>query len=243
MKGVPISRWPILHWPISLWTGALRSGGITALAAFSIFSLGAWAFLELASAVVAGNTLGADRAILLALRDPADPARPLGPTWLQEMMRDFTAMGGVAVLGLIATMLVLYFAMARRYRSVLFVLGTIGGALVLSSLLKLGFDRPRPDLVPYGSHVYTASFPSGHSLLSATTYLTCGVLFARLHSRWRMRAFAMVMAVLLTFWVGVSRIYLGVHWPSDVLAGWSVGAAWTALCVYVALHWRGRRDA
>ncbi len=213
----------------------LRLNEVGPLVAFGIFSLCAWVFFGLAGEVAEGDTMRADRALLLALRNQADITQPLGPAWVQEMMRDFTALGGVAVLTLIAAMLILYFAMAGRYRSALFVLCTIGGALVLSSLLKMGFDRARPDLVPHGSHIYTSSFPSGHSLLSAVTYLTCGVLFGRMHRRRRMRVFAVVMAILLTFWVGVSRVYLGVHWPSDVLAGWCIGAAWTALCVYVAL--------
>ena len=220
----------------------LRLDELAPLTAFCIFSLCAWGFVELAGAVNGGGTAGIDRALLLALRNPADTTLPLGPAWLQEAMRDFTALGGTAVLCLVTLIAVSYLTMAGRRRDALFVIVSIAGGLVVSTLMKHGFDRPRPDLVPHGSYVYTSSFPSGHSMLSAVTYLTCGVLFARAHTQRRMRAFAIIGAIALTFLVGISRVYLGVHWPSDVLAGWCLGAGWTALCIYGALHWKRRLE-
>src|SRR5690606_29595085 len=104
-----------------------------------------------------------------------------------------------------------------------------------------GFDRPRPDLVPHEVAVYTASFPSGHSMLSAVTYLTLAVLLARVHARRRIRAYILVIAVFITLLVGASRVYLGVHWPTDVLAGWFAGAAWAALCALLASRLERRR--
>ncbi len=225
---------------ISKSIAVLRLDELAPLTAFCVFSLCAWGFVELAGAVDGGGTAGIDRALLLALRNPTDSSLPLGPAWLQEAMRDFTALGGTAVLSLVTLVAVLYLTMAGRRRDALFVIGSVVGGLLLSTLLKHGFDRPRPDLVPHGSYVYTSSFPSGHSMLSALTYLTCGVLFARAQTMRRMRAFAIIGAIALTFLVGVSRVYLGVHWPSDVLAGWCLGAGWTALCIYIALHWWGR---
>ncbi|HKH34153.1 MAG TPA: phosphatase PAP2 family protein, partial [Beijerinckiaceae bacterium] len=118
----------------------------------------------------------------------------------------------------------------------------VGGGMLMSTLLKLGFARPRPDLVPHGARVYTASFPSGHAMLSAVTYLTLGALLARVQPRRRIKAFFLGLAILLTIVIGMSRVYLGVHWPSDVLAGWCGGAAWAALCWFVALQLQRRGD-
>ena len=112
-------------------------------------------------------------------------------------------------------------------------MATISGA-VLSSLLKLGFDRPRPDLVPHLTHVYSASFPSGHAMVSAVVYLTLGTLLTRIVSGIWLKIFVMAVAVLLTGLIGLSRLYLGVHWPSDVLAGWAAGAAWALVWWTVA---------
>jgi undecaprenyl-diphosphatase len=112
--------------------------------------------------------------------------------------------------------------------------------MLLSTGLKMGFERPRPDLVPHATRVYTASFPSGHAMLSAITYLTLGALLARVEKSRRVSAFIMGLAIITTLLVGISRVYLGVHWPSDVVAGWSVGAAWASLCWFVALQLQRR---
>jgi undecaprenyl-diphosphatase len=118
----------------------------------------------------------------------------------------------------------------------------VGGGTLLSFLLKGGFDRPRPELVPHGSYVYTASFPSGHSMMSAVVYLTLGALLVRIHPKRRTKAYILTIAVITTLAVGVSRVYMGVHWPSDVLGGWTLGAAWALLCWLVArwLKMRGQ---
>ena len=108
-------------------------------------------------------------------------------------------------------------------------------ACSLSTLLKIGFDRPRPDLVPHEAIVYTASFPSGHAMLAAVVYLTLGALLARVQPRRLLKLYLLGLAILLTVAVGASRVYLGVHWPTDVVAGWAVGAAWALLCWAAAL--------
>jgi len=204
-----------------------------------------WGFAELADEVFEGATGGFDQWLILALRNPADVTDPLGPAWLEEMGRDFTALGGTAVLTLITLSAAGFLLLRRKGHVALLLLVAVGGGIVLSSLMKHGFSRPRPDLVPHDSYIYTSSFPSGHSMMSAVTYLTLGALLARAEARRRIKAFLLLLAVFLTFAVGVSRVYLGVHWPTDVLAGWTAGAAWATLCWLVArqLQRRGRLEA
>ena len=208
-------------------------GPLLSLAGVSFF---AWAFLELAGDVREGDTEALDRALLLGLRDPANLADPIGPSWVEEAARDITGLGGYAILSMVTLTAVAYLLMARKRGAALLVIAAVVGGMLLSAALKLGFERPRPDLVPAATRVYTASFPSGHAMLSAVTYLTLGALLARVEQRRRVKALLLGMAVVLTLLVGASRVYLGVHWPSDVLAGWCVGAAWAALCWFVVLQ-------
>jgi undecaprenyl-diphosphatase len=201
-----------------------------------------WGFIELADAVQEGETLAIDQALLLALRSPADPAAPLGPGWLAEMGRDITALGGVAVLMLLTLAVTVFMALRRLWHAAGLLLAAVGSGILASTLLKAAFERPRPDLVPHGSYVSTASFPSGHSMMAAVVYLTLGALLARVEPDGRVKAFVLTSAVLLTLLVGISRVYLGVHWPTDVLAGWTVGAGWALLFWLIAraLQRRGR---
>ena len=118
----------------------------------------------------------------------------------------------------------------------LFVCGSVLGGVAVSTVLKDVLQRPRPDLVPYSVYVSGASFPSGHSMMSAVTYLTLGALLARSHERKRLKVYFLLVAIFLTFAVGVTRVYLGVHWPTDVLAGWTAGAVWALLC-WLAARW------
>ena len=205
-------------------------------------SASVWMFIELASEVREGETRAFDERVLLALRNPADNADPIGPRWLEEMARDFTALGGVGVLALITLAVVVYLLLMRKRRAALMLVVAIGGGILLSSLFKAGFDRPRPDLVAHLSQIYTASFPSGHSMMSATTYLTLGALLSPLHRDGAVKLFFLFAAVVITVLVGVSRVYLGVHWPTDVLAGWAAGGAWASLCWLAAL-WFQKRGA
>jgi undecaprenyl-diphosphatase len=213
----------------------------TPLALF-IMGLGVFAFIGIADEVLEGDTLRLDRWLLLALRTTGDPGDPLGPPWVEEMLRDFTALGGFGVLSLLTLASVGYLWLLDLRRVALFVFLAIVGGLLLTLALKSGFDRTRPDLVSHGSMIYTSSFPSGHSMLSAVVYLTGGALLAVVHTARRVRIYLIGCSVLATLLVGVSRVYLGVHWPSDVLAGWAAGAAWAAAC-WLAAQWlqeRGR---
>ncbi len=210
------------------------------LATMALGAGGIWAFVELADEVVEGETASLDRALLLALRSPTDLSDPLGPPWVEELFRDFTALGGVGVLTLLTLAVAGFLLLDRSIRAAMLVLASVGGGFVSSMLLKQFFDRPRPDLVSHGSFVYTASFPSGHSMMAAVTYLTLGALLARVQPQRPAKAYLLVLTVLLTLLVGISRVYLGVHWPTDVLAGWAAGATWALLC-WLAARWLQRR--
>jgi undecaprenyl-diphosphatase len=234
-----VSMNPLLHRTTRLWL-LLRLNEWGPLLSLGIVSLGAWAFVELAGEVMEGDTSAIDRRLLLALRTPADLSDPVGPSWVEESARDITGLGGYTILTFMTVAAIAYLLMARKRHAALLVLVAIGGGMLLSTGLKWGFERPRPDLVPHGTRIYTASFPSGHAMLSAITYLTLGALLARVQQRRRVKAFLLGLAVVLTLAVGTSRVYLGVHWPSDVLAGWCVGAAWAALCWFVALQLQRR---
>lgn len=207
-----------------------------ALAVLLLVAFCAWAFFMLADEVVEGATHGFDTRLLLALRNPADPSDPLGPGWVEELGRDITALGGIGILAGITLTVSGYLWLLGSRRSMFLLLIAIGSGQAMSTLAKSGFDRPRPDLVPHGMQVYTASFPSGHSMMAAVTYLTLATLLARVQPTRALKAYVMTVAVLVTVAVGVSRVYLGVHWPTDILAGWAAGAAWALGCWLVA-HW------
>ncbi len=195
-----------------------------------VFSLAAWGFAEIAGEVMEGDTRAFDETVLLAMRSPASKADPWGPHWLQEVARDVTGLGGVAILSSISIFAAGYLYLRGKRRAMWFLILAIGGGILVSTILKQGFDRPRPELVPHGSYVYTTSFPSGHSMMSAIAYLTLGALLARVEPRRALKAYLLAISIFLTLAVGISRAYLGVHWPTDVLAGWASGAAWAVGC-------------
>ena len=172
----------------------------------------------------------------MALRTPGNLADPIGPKWLEEMMRDFTALGSTGVLTVMVLAIAGFLAMTRKGHAALLVLVSVGGGVLISQTMKWAYARPRPDLVPHGAEVFTASFPSGHSMMSAVVYLTLGALLARTQPDRAVKAYILAMAVLLTVLVGVSRVYLGVHWPTDVLAGWALGGLWALICLAV-MQW------
>ncbi len=201
-----------------------------------------YVFAKIADEVLEGDTRGLDERILLALRVPGDLSTPVGPHWLQEPMRDLTAIGGTTVLTLMTLAVILFLFMVRKRHTALMVLVSVAGGAALSSALKWGFSRPRPELVPHGMEVFSQSFPSGHSMMSAVVYLTLGALLARTQAGWRVKSFLFGLAITLTLLVGISRLYLGVHWPTDVLGGWALGAGWAALCWLVMVYLQSRGE-
>jgi undecaprenyl-diphosphatase len=195
-----------------------------------------FAFGLVAQEVSEGEPLAFDQNIMHALRNPANPSVPVGPAWLQETARDVTSLGSTIVLGIITFAVVGYLFLARRPAVAWLMLGAVLGGVAINNLLKYAFARPRPDFVTHAARVFTTSFPSGHATLSAITYLTMGALLARIHHSLAIRIYLMSVAVFLILLIGMSRIYLGVHYPTDVLGGWCIGAAW-AMGWWVLMAW------
>jgi undecaprenyl-diphosphatase len=210
-----------------------------------VIAAGLWGFEELMEVARATTPHAFDTEILLAFRKAGQPDNPIGPAWLEGAMRDITSLGSASVLVLVTTGVIVYLLLVRRPGAALLMFVAVAGGQVLSSTLKVDIDRPRPELVSHLVDVASLSFPSGHAMLSAVTYLTLGSMAARALPGRTTKIYVVALAVLTTVLVGISRIYLGVHWPSDVLAGWCAGFAWAMLCWLVARavqRWRGQTD-
>lgn len=208
----------------------------------ALLGAGVYAFVQIADEVSEAEIEGFDRAVLLAFRRPDDLATPIGPAWFREFMTELTAMGGYPLLTIIVAAVVGYLLVARLFGPALFTVLAIVLGTAVSHLLKLFYDRPRPDLVEQLVAVHTASFPSGHAAMSAVVYLTLASLVARLVESTAIRVYVLCVALAMTISIGISRVYLGVHWPSDVLAGWAFGVAWSSLCLLVVAGLRYRRN-
>lgn len=214
---------------------ALARREVGLLAALLALALALNGFLEIADDVAEGDTHQIDRAILMSLRGADDPSVPLGPHWLTTAAMDVTALGSVTVLAMLVLFVAGLFVALRRWREALVLLAASGGGVALSQGLKVLFGRDRPEENLRLVEAINASFPSGHAMLSAVVYLTLGALVARFVPRRRVKVYVMVGAVVVALAVGLSRVYLGVHWPSDVLGGWCLGAAW-ALAWWLAVQ-------
>jgi undecaprenyl-diphosphatase len=201
-----------------------------------------WAFLEIADEVAEGATQSLDTWVVRSLRKPADARVPVGPRWLADDMRELSALGGRPVLIMVTASVVLYLWLVRTFHAMWMVLGASVGGLLLSAVLKTAFARPRPDVVPHLAPATYSSFPSGHSVSAAAVYLTLALLLARFTDRARLRIYFLTLATFVTILVGISRIYLGVHYPTDVLAGWAAGAVW-ATCCWLLAGYLQRRGA
>jgi undecaprenyl-diphosphatase len=198
-----------------------------------LVSLGLLAFIKLADEVTEQDTLGFDERILLMFRNPSDVSDPLGPAWLEVVVRDISALGGLLSLGLIALAACGYLWLKHKHRLALFVAISVCGGSLVNTLLKGLFARPRPTVVPHETAVALSSFPSGHAMMAAVVFLTLGALLAFSADERRIKIYILAWSVLLTVSVGISRVYLGVHWPTDVVAGWIAGAIWATLCLLV----------
>jgi undecaprenyl-diphosphatase len=232
-----MSASPVIDRPRRPWLGfARRQAGLVVLVlAIGLLLL---TFREIADAVRAGGARAFDHAIYQALRPHASPENSLAAAWADIAANDFSAMGSVSVLAFIVVMVCgLFLCLHRRAEAVVLLVAS-GGGLALTNFLKDVFHQDRPPLSPEMAAGLNASFPSGHAMLSATVYLTLGALIGHFAERRRIRLYVLGVAILLTLMIGVSRIYLGLHWTTDVLGGWCIGAAWALGWRALALCWR-----
>jgi undecaprenyl-diphosphatase len=205
-------------------------------AAFCVLPI---AFVALARVVTVGATNSFDESILLALRDPADLARPIGPAWMEGSVLDLTALGGSTILWMMVAAVAGFLLLKTRYRTAIVVLIASAGGELSSSLLKRAFNRPRPTVVPHLRTVYSTSFPSGHAMESTIVYLTLAAILIRASSERSTKIYILLVAVLLSTLAGVSRIFVGVHYPTDVIGGWVAGLVWAAACWLAARQFEG----
>lgn len=188
-------------------------------------------FLALAAMVASGQSFALDSKLILAFRSAADPSVPLGPAWLQEAMRDLTALGSFVGLGSMMLVAALILWKCDHQRLAIGLLVAIGSGMVASTVLKIVIGRNRPDIVEHAALTFTASFPSGHAFLSSVTLLCIAGFVGLAVRRDDITRLSVALAWCLILAIGISRIYLGVHWPTDVLAGWCLGTAWSSLAV------------
>lgn len=193
-----------------------------------------FAFISLAGEVMKGDTQALDAKILRALRSADDPAKPAGPEWIEFALLDLTALGGPTILGLVVCAVVGFLLLQTRYRTALAILVTSLSGELVDGVMKQAFMRPRPTIVPHLREVVSTSFPSGHAMDSAIIYLTLGAMLMRVAERRLTKLYCLAVALVLTFLVGASRVYLGVHYPTDVVGGWILGFVWASLCWLVA---------
>jgi undecaprenyl-diphosphatase len=219
------------------WLTRLERGELTLL----LIGLGAcvlvFVFLALAGEVMEGETVAFDKKIVLAFRKADDPSQPIGPAWVAGALLDLTALGGATVLGLVVLAVIGFLLLQARYRTAFLVFLTAASGEAVGFAMKNVFARPRPTVVPHLREVFSSSFPSGHAMQSAIVYLTLGAMLMRIAEGRLTKIYCVAVAMILTFLVGLSRVYLGVHYPTDVLAGWIVGLVWASVCWLIAQHY------
>ncbi|MDO7842623.1 phosphatase PAP2 family protein [Sphingomonas immobilis] len=197
---------------------------LAALFAVSALLLG----IHIAGELIEGEGFGFDIPILLALRVPGHLDTPVGPVWLTQSAIDLTALGGFTLMWLFGASGIAFLVYLGRRAEAAWIAAALIGSSLISTLLKGLISRPRPALVPHLAWVDNASFPSGHAMISAATYLTLALMLCETYTARGVRVAIVAFFSLLVVLIGCSRVYLGVHWPSDVLGGWCFGTVWAA---------------
>lgn len=218
----------------------LSRKAIGPVAVLSMLSAGLFVFMELADEILEGEGLHYDETLFLALRSAADTNDPIGPPWLEEAAIELTALGGYPVIILMTLVVAGYLGVVAQRGAAIYVILSVAGGSLLSAVLKEFFNRPRPDFVEQLDAVHTASFPSGHAMVGTVTYLTLGALIIRFARTRGETIYVLCVVAFIAALVGLTRVYTGVHWPSDVLAGWALGISWAAFvwCVIGVIQYR-----
>lgn len=222
-----------MHTARTSWRDRIQAVGPVAVFNSAVFIGAISLFFFIAHEVGDGDHLPRERAFMQALRS-GDPARPIGAPWVAEAARDVTALGSMVVLTALTVLVAGFLALTRRFGAALFLVAAALGGQMLNSVLKTAYGRERPDISLRWLQIDSLSFPSGHATSSAVIYLTLAVLLTRLMTTRAQKFYLFGAALLLTAAVGFSRVYLGVHYPSDVIAGWALGIAWAQLCWFAA---------
>jgi undecaprenyl-diphosphatase len=217
------------HLPKAVWKFVRTE--VVLVAALAVIAAAVLAFIGIADEMSEGDAHAFDMAVLQILHpDAANPSDPIGPFWLDHAAADLTAIGSVSVLAALSLAVGGFLALNRRWIEAGIIAAAFGGGLAISQALKGVFGRERPPEIYRASEILNASFPSGHALLSAVVFLTLGAMLAQAASGRALRTYVMSAAIILVLVVGLTRIYLGVHWTTDVLAGWAAGGAWATAC-------------
>ena len=217
---------------------AYATFGIFVLAGAAFALLATWAFAEFAQKVTSGSTQALDDAVLRWILPHRDPA-------LDAIMLEITSLGTASVATMVVGVAALFLWLNKHKHSAILLFVSTFGGVILNNLLKLGFSRPRPEIIPWAAKATFYSFPSGHAMSATVVYSTVAYLAARLQRTHAARAAIMFIAAIIIFIICGSRVYLGVHYPSDVIAGVIVGLAWASFCMATleAIQLYARRNA
>jgi undecaprenyl-diphosphatase len=220
--------WDVVFGVVRWIAGHVRSAyttfGLLVLGGLTVAVMLTFGFAKIAAKVVSGSTVGFDDAVMRFMGGHQIP-------WVSNMMVEATMLGtGIVVAMIVAVSALFLWLYDYRQSATLLLVTTLGG-LLLNAVLKLGFDRPRPQFFDWGTHAMSSSFPSGHAMSSAIVYPTVAYLASRLQKGHASRLLTMLAAGFLVVLISFSRVYLGVHYPTDVAAGVVVGLAWSAFCM------------
>jgi undecaprenyl-diphosphatase len=200
--------------------------GIFLLTGTALAFVCTWGFAELAGHVRSGATQSFDDAVMRWMAAHQNET-------MQKAMLEVTALGTGTVVAMIVFIAGMFLWLNKHKHSAILLLVATFGGLVLNNFLKMGFNRPRPQIFQWATYAVSSSFPSGHAMSSVIVYGTVAYLAARLQQRLASRVLTLTFAAVIILLICASRMYLGVHYPSDIAAGLVIGLAWAGFCMAI----------